>query len=452
MTDGPTDLGARFETHLRRSRLVLPGEHVLVAVSGGLDSVVLLDLLRRLAPAWQLTLTAAHFDHRMRADSATDAAFVDRVCRTLAVPLESAAADPAPRSEAAARAARYAFLRRTAQRLGADRVATAHHADDQVETLLFRMARGTGLRGLAGIPARRGRVVRPLLPFTRAALAAHAAVAGLEWREDPSNALRTYARNAIRHDVLPALRAVLPQADRSLARLARQAREDERAWAWVLDRLEDEAVQHANADEIRLARPRLLTYHPSVRARLLRRVLRRLGSVPDRAGTRAAVAFISSGASGRALELSGDVALEREFETIRIVRRRARQTPDRPLTIAGPEAGSGNAVIGGRRLRVAWGPAPTEDGTTIRLRIPAHRFPLVLRRWQPGDRILRAYGTKKLKKLLAERRIERSARARVAVLADAEGRVLWVPGIGRASDVEAAADGLHITVWDAERS
>src|SRR5690606_8586295 len=139
-------------------------QRVVVALSGGLDSVVLLHLLRF---GTARTVCAAHFDHAMRSDSGADALWVSGLCRAWGVPLAAARAEDPPRSEAAARELRYAFLHAAAERFAADALATAHHADDQAETVLFRLARGTGLAGLAGIPARRGIIARPLLAFTR---------------------------------------------------------------------------------------------------------------------------------------------------------------------------------------------------------------------------------------------------------------------------------------------
>src|SRR5690606_38570557 len=149
------------------------------------DSVVLLHLLR--CGRRRDALYAAHLDHGMRPDSADDAAWVAGLCRAWGVPLVTERAAQLPRSETEARAVRYAFLESAADRLGADRIATAHHADDRIETVLARLARGTNVRGLAGIPIRRGRYVRPLLRYRRREIEAYARAVGLRWREDPTN-------------------------------------------------------------------------------------------------------------------------------------------------------------------------------------------------------------------------------------------------------------------------
>lgn len=431
----PARLDHAFHRHLLRSGLVPSGSTVLAAVSGGLDSVVLLDLLRAEAERGTIGRVAvAHFDHRMRPASAADAAWVRGLCRAWDLPFEGGVADAVPRSEEEARDARYAFLFAAAERAGASRIAVAHHADDQAETVLFRLARGTGLGGLAGIPARRGHIIRPLLPFRRSRLEGHARARGLRHREDPTNVDPRYARNRIRLSVLPALEAAQPGATEALVRLAREAGHAESAWNHVADDLLESLSIRVPDGSIQLAREGLLGYHPHIRARLLRRAFGRLGRVPGRAGTLAALAFITSGASGGAVELAGGLRLERQFDRLIIRRAGPEAEQDRPVVIAEPGNGRGVATIGGRSMRVEWTLGPGSDG--VAFDPDALRFPLELRGWRPGDRIRLASGTKKLKKLFVEKRVPRPERSRRSVLAEENGVVLWVEGLARAAGRE----------------
>lgn len=453
--DARPPLPSRLEAHLEDTGLIRPDDAVLVACSGGLDSIALLHLLRFGLPGYRLDLRAAHLDHAMRPSSAGDAAWIRGLCRAWDVPLVSERAAEAPSSETEARRIRYAFLHRVARDL--ERVATAHHADDQAETLLFRMIRGTGLRGLRGIPARRGPIIRPLLPFRRADLATYADRVGLAYRDDPSNRDLRMARNRIRHRVLPELERIRPGAVMALVRLARHAERAERGWQAVLDRLGEQAILESDETGVTLARSVLRSYHPQVRAGVLRHVLRRYGSTPDRAGTHAALEFISSGRSGGGLDLPGNVRLERDFDRFRVARvsRGIESTgADDPLVIGSSAPGQGTATIGGRVLDVAWGASVRGAVTEGEKHARFHgrlAYPLTLRGWRPGDRIRLDYGSKKLKKLFAEHRLDRRARARVPLLVDDTGQVLWAVGLAHGAEGTEDGEALEITVVDAEQ-
>jgi tRNA(Ile)-lysidine synthase len=415
------------------------GAHVLVALSGGCDSVSLLHLLRFAAEDDGLRVSAAHFDHGMRAGSERDAAWVRGLCRAWGVELVEARAESPPRTEEEARDARYAFLRRAQAECGATHLATAHHADDQAETVLFRVLRGTGIPGLAGIPPADGTgLIRPLLPFSRAEIRRYARENGVRWRTDPTNALVDPARNRIRLKLLPYIeRHLAPGARKSLARLAELAREDEAAWAAVLRPVMEETVREEDGALV-LVRERLTAYDWTLRARVLRTLLRRLGAAPGRAGTRMALQFISDAPSGRVLELPGGVRITTEFGTARLERATAQPAdiPDTPLAIHGAEDGEGRFVIGGRPGIARWTCGPADGGDeaerTVRIAADAARFPLLLRARAPGDRIRTRAGTRPLKKLLGEARVPLRARHALPVLADADGAVLWVPGVARA--------------------
>ena len=342
---------------------------MLVAVSGGCDSVSLLHLLRFAADDAGLRVSAAHFDHAMRPGSARDAAWVRGLCRAWGVDLVEARAEVAPRSEEAARDARYAFLREAQARCGAPFLATAHHADDQAETVLFRVLRGTGLTGLAGIPPRDASgLVRPLLPFPRAEIRAYARDNGLRWRADPSNALPDPARNRIRLELLPYVeRHLAPGARRGLARLAQLAA---RGRGGVGRRAPP--PPGGNGFGRRTGRSCLsanglrLMIGPCASA-CCARVLRRLGVTPDRMGTRLAIQFISDAPSGRVLTLPGGMRITTEFGTARVERVTAETVetiPDAPLVIPVEGAGEGRFVVGGRAGTARWtcGPAEGADG------------------------------------------------------------------------------------------
>ena len=233
--------------------LALEGQHVLVAVSGGIDSTVLLEGLARLASEHDLALSVGHVHHGLRGEEADadERAVLSRAAR-LGLAFSSERVDPRalregasnrarPTLQEAARNLRYAALNSIAREHGADCIATAHNLDDQAETVLMRLLRGTGPSGLGGIPERSpdGRIVRPLLAVSRLEIETYAKETGLEWREDGSNASDAYTRNRLRRHWIPQLAAEFnPQLLRSIGRLAESERRDAE---WIAELVEAES-------------------------------------------------------------------------------------------------------------------------------------------------------------------------------------------------------------------
>src|SRR5262245_13937834 len=214
-----------------RGRLLEPADHVLVGVSGGPDSVALLHVLVLLRLEHALHLTVCHVHHGLRPEADRDAAFVEALAARLGCPVRVVRVEVSRNRghspEETARLARHAALARVARGLGAERIALGHTADDQVETVLMRILQGSGPRGLAGIPVRRGRIVRPLLDVGRAAVLGHLAAHGLESVDDATNRDTKFLRNRVRHELLPLLAekvgARTPDALRRVARASREA-------------------------------------------------------------------------------------------------------------------------------------------------------------------------------------------------------------------------------------
>ena len=445
------DLRRRFLDHVEARGLLSGGERVLVACSGGVDSTVLLHLLR-FRNDLSLRISAAHFDHRMRPGSAGDARWVRGLARAWEVPLVAGEAEAAPEGEDQARRARYAFLREARRATGSRRLLTAHHADDQAETVLFRVLRGTGIAGLGGIPERGpDGILRPLLPFRRGELLAYAERHRVPYLTDPTNRDPRFARNVLRHEILPRVEeAVAPGATPALLRLARLAAREEEAWGSLLPGLLEGVLVETGEGGIVISRTSLLAFHPALRARLLREVLRRLGVVLDEAGTRAALEFTSSGASGRRHDLPGGLILAREFDHVVLSRRG--KDEDELLDIVEPGEGEGRLTLAGRTHRIEWTRSGTPVGRWVEAFAGRLTFPLRFRGWSPGDRIRMPYGSKKLKKLFAEARVPAGERWRRPVLVDGEGSVLWVPGLARSEKAGApgAEQGLIIGVTEAD--
>lgn len=220
------------------------GDAVLVGLSGGADSTVLLHILCSMREDWGLTVCAAHLNHCLRGTEADrDEAFCRSLCRQLNVPFAAEKADAAGEAkrsgesvEQCGRRLRYAMFEREAGKQGA-KIATAHTLSDHVETVLLNLTRGTGLRGLVGIPAVRENIIRPLIECSRAEIERYAAGQGLAFVEDSSNQSRDYARNRVRLDVIPVLESINPGLALAVGRLSGQAREDERFLSGMAEKL-----------------------------------------------------------------------------------------------------------------------------------------------------------------------------------------------------------------------
>lgn len=446
-----------FARHVAERGWLSDGDRVIVACSGGLDSMVLLHLLhfeREALP--DLRLHVAHFDHRMRAESGAHAEAVAQLAEEWGIPATIGRAETDIRGETEAREARYHFLETLHESLGARWIVTGHHADDQVETILFRIFRGTGLRGLTGMPeSREPGILRPLLPFRREALEAYARDVDLPVFIDTTNLDPRFARNVIRHELIPRAReGVAPGIEAAVLRLGRLARESEKGWESVLPRLRDEVVVTRSEARVVLDRNAFLATHPFIQVRILRSLLEPLGSTPGEAGTRAALEFTRTATSGHRWRLSGDVILARDFD--RLVLRK--QDPDRdsrgsapagsaapkgsadaPLPLPDSKSGVRLFRVGGRPLIVRWGPEAPPGALWVEPFPPSRlRFPLYLRGWLPGDRMRLPGGSRTLKKLLTEARIPVDERRRIPILVDAAGEVLWIPGVAKSERARSA--------------
>ncbi len=288
----------RLEPVLRRALrgpcALAPGSRVLVAVSGGADSVALLLALRSVAREFGIDVRAAHLHHRLRgAEADADLASVRELCARLDVPLEWARWNARARmkrrggsGQAGLRALRRAFLAGAARRAGAVAIATAHTADDQLETVLMRLLRGTGLTGLAGMRPRRGAWIKPLLEATRAEVEADLRAQGVPWRDDRSNESRAYLRNRLRHEAIPALLGALapgpaavstpaPEARAALARRVARAANEARGASDLLERWARRVLSgphRIQAGELALDSRAVATYPLAARRALWRRL------------------------------------------------------------------------------------------------------------------------------------------------------------------------------------
>lgn len=414
------------------------GATVVVAVSGGADSTALLHLL---AEDGRLRLVAWHLDHGLRSEARAEAELVAEQARRLGVALLRATADVRALAaawglgiEAAGRRCRYQLLAEAAAACGASVVATAHHRDDQAETVLMHALRGAGDRGLSGIPARRRladgvELVRPLLSYGRQELHAWLRARGLTWSEDPSNRDRRFRRNELRAH-LAAWESALPGCAAALAGAAGAARERHRPHQAAADAL---WAVRAGPGSIALTTP---GPPAAVAAALWCRLCADIGVEPSRARL-ARIADLAGGAPGRRLDLGGWL-LERRTDGLRWSRTYPVAAPAAAVVLAVP----GETVCGDLELSVESCAADTTSVDTWRQQLDAaavvgalhRRLPRAGERWRP----LGAPGSQPLVKSLASAGVPAHRRAGTAVVADDRG-VVWIPGVRLAERVRVTA-------------
>ncbi len=407
---------------------------VMVAFSGGPDSMALLHLLRDLASEADLRLEAAHFDHGSRSDSREESRRVVDMAAGLGIRCHVGGPPSRPgTTQASFRITRYRWLEEVRRDLGAARIAVGHHADDQAETVLFRLMRGTDVRGLAGIPIRRGPIVRPLLPLRRYEIVQYLKCVGASWISDPSNMDRRWTRARIRADIMPELERRLPDVVPRLVSLGKAAASTDRLYDRAAMALLHAAVLEATrADAVELRREVLIRADPELLARALRRIARARGVIPTHGGTRAAVEFISEGRSGGRVMLGGGVEVAREYDRV-IVSGKPEPADAKPLLVH-PGPGGGSLRLGSRAFDVRWRAvsAAARQMDRIAVAVPLGHYPLMFREWRHGDRIRLPAGTRKVSRLFGDRKVPVRERSHVPVLADMMGNVLWVQGLATA--------------------
>ena len=392
----------------RSENMFSHGDRVVCAVSGGADSVALLFAMYLLAPKLGITLEAAHFNHGLRGEeSDADAAFVQQLCDRLDIPLhmgQECVVAGKKGLEAAARNARYSFLESLS-----GKIATAHTADDNAETVLMHLVRGTGLRGLGGIMPIRGKVIRPMLTVTRQEVLAFLNEYHLSWREDSSNAKDDFLRNRLRHRVMPLLKEENPGIVQNLSKTALRLRLDEQLLSSMAE-LQDPTVE----DLRRLPDP--------VRTRWIVSFLRENGvPEPEQSHISSVESLIFSQKPSASADLPGGVRVARRYDRLAVATE-PQELTKQALTVpcAVEVSHAGIVVRAAEAHQLSKEPhcfAVCPQGT------------LCLRGREPGDTIRLPGGTKTLKKLFIDKKIPAADRVNIPVIADERG-VLGVYGIG----------------------
>jgi tRNA(Ile)-lysidine synthase len=428
------------------------GETVLIAVSGGADSVALLDVLRELGPTLGLRLACAHVHHGLRAEAEADADFVRRLCEGMAVPfhLERVSVRRGPPwdgLEAEARRARYAALEARALALGARCIATGHTADDQAETVLMRLLQGAGPRGLAGIAPARGVVFRPLIEARRDEIVAHLASRGLAWVEDATNRDPRFLRNRIRHEILPFLSHALGAGVvESLCRSAALCR-------GVIVDLERQAraelgrVATWGPSGIVFPVEALLALPGEVAAQMLLLAAADLGETrPLRAAVARAMRRVLLPRTPRRSVRLGRLSVERSGRWLRVGSTRLPALVARHLCAPGSvDLTEVGLRLDARCLERRPDYDPPRDAR--RVAFDADRLPttLIVRSRRSGDRFapFGGPGERRLKTFLIDAHVPRWERSRIPLL-EADGDIIWLAGVRRGHAAPVGPDTMRI--------
>jgi tRNA(Ile)-lysidine synthase len=446
------DLLKGLDRTIAESGLLSGGEKVLVALSGGADSVGLLLALKARATHWGIALLAWHLNHRLRGEEAeADERFVRELCRSQEIPLTVKRADIRSHArthrlslEEAGRNLRYLLLEQTADDLGCQKIATGHNADDNAETIVMNLARGAGLAGLTGIPIRRGRVIRPFLEIERPAIERYLARLGISYRRDSSNKHLEFRRNLIRHKLMPLLKEVNPKVTAALGRLARILRDEDAL-------LDSQAAKFLR----RVAKPvsgaylldsaLFLRYNISLRRRILKLLMPQLTLT-----TLEAVLKTASGPTGKSNTVKGQVIVRNEgrqlfvgeVKKLHVIREQRLEVPgktklERSDLVIETKLVSGRQFRRERRAGILGPETEAFDFSRVSL-------PLFVRSRRNGDRMKPFGGEgKKLKEILIDDKVPWHVRDGLPVVCDQQG-ILMVAGSRRADRARVDPDTREV--------
>ena len=412
----------------------------MAALSGGADSTALLHLLAALRSSWQLNLCAAHLDHGLRGqESEQDAEFVRQQAETLGIPcciqrqdVREFARRKRLNLEEAGRLVRQRFLADTAKEWKADRVALGHHLDDQAETVLHHLLRGSGLRGLVGIqPCRSNFWIRPLLEVTRKEIEVFLQSAGLKFRTDPSNYQMQYTRNRIRLELLPYLaRNFNPRIVRSLQQLSYLARADD-------DYMQEQARQSFQA--LTLPRPEgfswnaeaLAALHPALRGRIILKAIKSLSKGIEGISlmrVKQVLSLLEDGKSGKKIVLPGELHAWRQFEQLILAKRQDFEEKNWRLTLDIPGRVDGPNRLWYMEAFSADEPRRPDPSpiSTVSIMLPVSIRSLCLRAWQSGD-VYRINHRRRVKKLWNDGKVPVEIRRGLPLVHDSS-QIVWIPG------------------------
>jgi tRNA(Ile)-lysidine synthase len=438
---------------IRDHRLLKRGDSVLVALSGGPDSAALLHFLNGLKARYRISLAAAHLDHGIRRESASEREFCRRLCRRLKVRSHSKKVNVPALSkktglslEEAGRQARYDYFDSLCQRFGYSKVATGHTADDSVETIIFNMTRGSGLRGIAGIPAKRGRIIRPLIDIGKDEIVRWLKANGIEYVIDKTNLSTAFARNMIRRRIIPQLEKLNPQARRNILRLAKIAAEEVEFTDSLAVSVFEKALMRAGKSKIALDLGKLKGYDRKLRKRVIGEAYVRLDGSRTRPLSESLerAAGLLDGRNGARAPLGRNIWIEKSHGRIFVFRDVARRK-EIPLTIPGTTEIPGSDIrLEAEILRRSQVKRLKSDPDTALLDYKRVKN-AVVRFWRRGDKIrpFGMRGRRLLSDVFTDRKIPSLERAGTPLVV-IDGNIAWVAGVMISDDFKVGPETREI--------
>jgi len=419
---------------IKQHNMLTPGDRVLVGLSGGADSVVLLAVLTSLCKEWEISVCAAHINHNLRSAAMDDEKFAQRICEKMGIPFLAFNADVKGLAgkeklsiEEAGRKLRYQYLNQGLLQLNATKIAMGHHADDNTETILLNLFRGAGLKGLCGIPPVNGQVIRPLLEVSRKDIEAYASENSLCFITDETNAENDYSRNYIRNKIIPAIQGHFGvNVSATIAKNALGMRADEdfldTAAKKAFDALHP-PLSHPNPVSISLKINELLTHPPALTNRLIRHaitILRNEALRDIQSAHIQSIIDIAQGRTGRAVSLPGFTAM-REYENL-ILQKNELPKTDYSYPIF-PNIPVSTPYV---TVNLTLHESPKNQSCCTHAFNYDKVHALELRTRRPGDKItLAGTGTKKLQDYFTDTKTPKSQRDQVPLLADGSN-ILWI--------------------------
>lgn len=454
----------QLEKTILDEQLISSGDTIVVAVSGGPDSIALLHGLCQLKSRYRWKVIAAHLNHSFRGQEADeDGRYVEKIAEELSIPsfiekinVPQKMKEWGMGSQETSRLIRYEFLDRVARSYPKSIIATAHHADDQVETIIMRLLRGTGIEGLSGIPIKRMEkgvpLIRPLLRVSRSQIEHYCKVQGLFPRTDKSNLSGKYTRNRIRLEVIPLLKRENPEIAQGFTQLSIVSQAENEYMELEAKEQLNSIIAEKETNKIIIEQKDFLRYHVALQRRMIKLILSYLSGksiqIQFKHIEECRILFQSSSPSA-SLNLPGTIMVRREYNRVIFSRGKSSDSPSFHYTLPIP----GQIFIPeiGRTFTCSWvegGQIPQENSPkrTV-LNAQLIHGDLSIRNRQPGDwmRVKGMDGSKKIKEIFIDEKIPKLQREQVPLLTDEE-KVLWIPGIKHSAACSLSSDGERVLV------